>query len=39
MEIGAITNSYQTLEAKSNSQSYGGSVSSFAELMRVNYSI
>lgn len=36
MEIGAITNSYQTLEAKSNSQSYGGSVSSFAELMRVN---
>ena len=36
MEIGSITNSYQTLEAKSNSQSYGGSVSSFAELMRVN---
>ena len=36
MEIGSITNSYQTLEAKSNSQSYGGSFSSFAELMRVN---
>lgn len=37
MEIGAITNSYQTLEAKSNSQKdYGSSSSSFAELMRVN---
>ena len=37
MEIGSITNSYQTLEAKSNSQKdYGSSSSSFAELMRVN---
>lgn len=37
MEIGSITNSYQTLEAKSNSQKdYGSSFSSFAELMRVN---
>ena len=39
MEIGSITNSYQTLEAKSNSQKdYGSSSSSFAELMSINYS-